>query len=35
MPAIDRSNDDCRYGLSILNEDEHGIRPEGGVAYTT
>jgi len=23
------------YGLSILNEDEHGIQPEGGVAYTT
>lgn len=23
------------YGLSILNEDEHGIKPEGGVAYTT
>ena len=23
------------WGLSILNEDEHGIKPEGGVAYTT
>ena len=22
------------YGLSILNEDEHDIRPEGGIAYT-
>ena len=20
------------YGLSILNEDEHGIKPEGGIA---
>ena len=23
------------YGLSILNEDEHGIHPEGGIAYNT
>ena len=23
-----------RYGLSVLNEDEHNIRPEGGIAYT-
>ena len=23
------------WGLSILNEDEHGIKPEGGVAYST
>ena len=23
------------WGISVLNEDEHGIRPEGGPAYTT
>eukprot|EP01052_Picozoa_sp_SAG31_P050293 SAG31_NODE_11411_length_1033_cov_1.743041_2_plen_54_part_00 len=23
------------YGLSILNEDEHGIKPDDGTAYTT
>ena len=24
-----------RYGLSVLNEDEHHIQPDNGVAYTT
>ena len=24
-----------RYGLSVLNEDEHGVKPDDGTAYTT